>query len=187
MTHFTVLADANVLVPAYVRDFLLQFAKTGVFRVRWTTDIRREVRATLCGPRFGKPEDRIDRLLDRMEENVLQPMVTGYQACIEGVSLPDPDDRHVLAAAIASEVDTILTFNLRDFPADRLTPHGVIAVHPDVFLASQVELAPAEALRTVRLLLERMNSPPLDEAGILDRYRRNGLVETAAELERLLA
>ena len=184
--HFTVILDANVLVPVYLRDLLLQLAYGEVFRARWTPHVCDEVRRTLVGPRFSQPADRVDRLIKLMHENVLQPMVYGYEPLIDGLSLPDLDDRHVLAAAIASEADTVVTYNLKHFPDAALAEHGVAAIHPDEFLASQIALRPGAALKAAQTILDRMRSPKLRKAEILDRYRRLELVHTAEELEQLL-
>lgn len=184
--HFTVILDANVLVPAYLRDLLLEMAHRGVFRARWTPHIEDEVRRTLIGKRFDMDPVKVERLLALMHANVLQPMVFGYESLIDGLALPDPDDRHVLAAAIASEADTIVTYNLKDFPAQVLEEHGVVAVHPDEFLASQVTLHPGPSAAVVRQILTRMVRTPLGVDGLLNRYRRHELSHTADELAELL-
>lgn len=103
-----------------------------------------------------------------------------------GPKLPDRDDRHVLAAAIASEADTLVAFNQKHFPSACLQEHGVEAVHPEVFLASQVSLHPGVAGSVVRGIQERMQRPPLTVAQLLDRYRAHQLVHAADELEALL-
>ena len=186
MSPFTAVVDANVLVPFFVRDLVLELSEAGVFRARWTPHIQAEVRRTLLGHRFNLPADKADLMLSLMHRNALQPMVTGYGPCIAGLRLPDADDRHVLAAAIASDADTIVTFNLKHFPAAALAEHGVEAVHPDAFLASQVTLQPGACAAVVRRLHARMTRPALSMNALLDRYRRNQLVHTADELEALL-
>ena len=52
-----------------------------------------------------------------MDEHVPDCLVTGYEPLISGLSLPDADDRHVLAAAIHVGASLIITYNLSDFPA----------------------------------------------------------------------
>lgn len=186
MSRFTVIVDANVLVPAYTRDLVLEMAHQRMFRARWTPHIEDEVRRTLVGERYELPPEKVTKLLKLMHANVLQPMVVGYEHQIGHLSLPDPDDEHVLAAAIASEADTIVTFNLKHFPRERLSPHGVEAVHPDDFLATQIDLDPGGAVATAEALLRRMKQPPLSLPELLDRYRRNSLVHTATRLDELL-
>ena len=70
-----------------------------------------------------------------MDRHFPDAVVTGYTARAAGLDLPDVGDLHVLAAAIEGEADVIVTGNLRDFPADRLAPHGLTAQHPDAFIA----------------------------------------------------
>ena len=134
-----------------------------MFRARWTPHIQAEVRRTLLGHRFNLPEARLDSMLRLMHEKALQPMITGYEPCISGLKLPDADDRHVLAAAIAADADTIVTFNLKHFPAAALAEHGVEAVHPDEFLASQVTLQPGACSAVVRRLQGRMTRPEIEQ------------------------
>jgi len=61
-------------------------------------------------------------------------LVTGYEPFIAGLALPDPNDRHVLAAAIVSRAGIIVTFNTKDFPQEILEPYGLESQHPDDFL-----------------------------------------------------
>jgi hypothetical protein len=77
-----------------------------------------------------------------MDKHAPDALVTGYEDLIEGLQLPDPDDRHVLAAAIRGRADVIVTANVRDFPADILTPLEIEAQHPDEFIAYLLDLAP---------------------------------------------
>ncbi|MEE9403385.1 MAG: PIN domain-containing protein [Algisphaera sp.] len=182
---FTVILDANVLAPAYLRDLLLEMAHRGIFRARWTPDIQDEVRRTLIA-RLGVDKDKVDRLINLMHENVLQPMVSSYEPLIDGLNLPDPDDRHVLAAAIVSEADTIVTYNLKDFPQPLLSEHGIVAIHPDEFLASQITLRPGPSAAAVRQILNRMTRPQFDTNDLLNRYRRSQLSHTADALAELL-
>ena len=69
-----------------------------------------------------------------MHRAVPDALVRDYAHLIPNLSLPDPNDRHVLAAAITASANVIVTFNLKDFPATALSPHGLVARHPDLFL-----------------------------------------------------
>jgi PIN domain len=71
-----------------------------------------------------------------MNAHVRDCLVTGYEDLIPALDLPDPDDRHVLAAAIRGRADVIVTCNLADFQADQLAHYGIEARHPDDFLLS---------------------------------------------------
>lgn len=100
------------------------------------------------------------------------------------LTLPDPDDRHVLAAAGHCGATALVTFNLKDFPADTLAPFGVEAVHPDEFvvrlLAEQTELV-CEAVQRQRANLKR---PAKTVEELLATFVQCGLPRTAAALLR---
>jgi predicted Zn-dependent peptidase len=100
MGHYTALLDANVLYPAPLRDIFLQLAVTDLFKAKWTADIHREWIEALM--RKDPPPDRaaLERTRDLMDKATRDSLVTGYEPLIDSLTLPDPDDRHVLAAAI---------------------------------------------------------------------------------------
>ena len=75
-----------------------------------------------------------------MDVAIPEALVTGYEQLIEGLDLPDPRDRHVLAAAIIGRADVIVTFNLVDFPPEYLLAFDLEALHPDEFLNHQLTL-----------------------------------------------
>jgi predicted nucleic acid-binding protein len=79
--------------------------------------------------------EQLDRTSSFMDRAVPDALVSGYESLIEGLRLPDPDDRHVLAAAIKCNASVLVTFNLRDFPKDVLDIFDVEAMHPDDFIA----------------------------------------------------
>lgn len=99
MSSFTAFFDTNVLVPASVRDLLMQLATTGVFRAKWSEQVLDELRTVLV-ERQGKPADKVERMIELMVLHAADPLVDGYEPTVSGLKLPDPDDRHVLAAAI---------------------------------------------------------------------------------------
>ncbi len=141
--------DACVLFPPAVRDALMQLAADGLCRARWTDRIHDEwIDAVLR----GKPElkDRLARTRPMMDAAVPDALVTGYEHLIPTLELPDADDRHVLAAAIHAEAATIVTFNLKDFPPERLAPHGIVALHPDTLIPALIEERPRRCSRRSR-------------------------------------
>lgn len=130
MATFTALYDACVLYPAPLRDLLMQLALTDLFRARWTDQIHDEwIRNVLENRPDLKPE-QLERTRELMNAHVRDSLVTGYESLIENLELPDPDDRHVLAAAIRTRASVIVTFNLTDFPAEVLEPLGIESQHP---------------------------------------------------------
>ncbi len=107
------MLDACVLYPAPLRDLLLSLAAAGIYRAKWSQRIHDEWTGNLLGNRPDLDPGRLKVTCTRMNIAVPDSMVTGYEDVIESLNLPDPDDRHVLAVAIRSDADTIVTFNQR--------------------------------------------------------------------------
>jgi predicted nucleic acid-binding protein len=110
---FTVVYDANVLYPNTLRDLLIRIAQSGTVQAKWTNAILDEMGRAL---RPDIPDEKLERLRELMNRAVRDCLVAGYEPLIEGLKLPDPDDRHVLAAAIKAGAQVIVTRNLKDFP-----------------------------------------------------------------------
>ena len=182
MSSYTALLDANVLYPAPVRDLLLQLAVTDIYKARWTADIHREWIENLLANEPHRDRARLERTRDLMDSNTRDALVTGYESQIPSLQLPDPDDRHVLAAAIVGRCDVIVTANLKDFPEAALAPFGIDAQHPDEFLCNHMNLAQGLFCSCVQKIRQRLKNPPCTTDDYLDTLTRNGLVATAAEL-----
>ena len=181
MIHAVALLDANVLYPASLRDLLLQLAFSGYYQARWSVEIDDEWRRNLLASR---PDlvTQIPLTQATMLRAIPDAHATDYAHLIPELSLPDPDDRHVLAAAITAEAEIIVTFNLKDFPAEALAPHGLKAQHPDEFLRTFMIAIPAQVLACVRECVERLINPPVSASDYLAVLRRLGLTETASFL-----
>ena len=91
--------------------------------------------------------EQLERTRQLMNAHVRDRLVSDYEDLIPMLTLPDPDDRHVLAAAIRSSADMIITFNLDDFPSGTLKRWGIGAQHPDHFINHLLDLAPHMVLR----------------------------------------
>jgi predicted nucleic acid-binding protein len=130
MANPIVILDACVLYPAPLRDLLLWLALSGIYRPRWTEMIHEEWMRSLLKERPDLARDRLERTRKLMDKAVPDSLVSGYEGLIGGLSLPDPDDRHVLAAAIHGGAEIIVTFNLADFPPDTLGHYTRISKSP---------------------------------------------------------
>jgi hypothetical protein len=128
---------------------------------------------------------QVERILDLMNVYVRDCLVTGYEPPISTVTLPDADDRHVLAAAIQSGAEVILTFNLKDFPVDSLRPHGVVAEHPDEFLSRQLHHAQALVRSAAKRQRSSLKDPPMSVDQYLTTLERQGLPRTVAGFRKL--
>lgn len=187
MSFHTALLDANVLYPAPMRDLLLQLAVADLFRAKWTADIHREWIDALLRHEPHRERAALERTRNLMDAATRDCLVTGYGPLIPSLTLPDPDDRHVLAAAIVGRCDAIVTHNLRDFPREALAEHGIEALHPDEFLLHQMGLEPVLFCTSVSKVRARLKNPPYTVEDYLDTLTRQGLVATAAELRQFSA
>ena len=91
--------DASVLYPASLRNLLMRLTLNGLFQARWSADVHEEWIRSLLRDRPDLPRERLLQVRDAMDEHAADCLVTGYESLIENLQLPDPDDRHVLAAA----------------------------------------------------------------------------------------
>jgi predicted nucleic acid-binding protein len=137
----TELLDACVLYPQTLRDLLLNLARTNLFRARWTDLINDEWTRNLLEKHPDKA-DQVARTLALVNRSVEDCFISDYEEVIPTLQLPDPDDRHVLAAAIVGQANVIITLNLDDFPPEQLDPFGIEAQHPDTFVAHLIALDP---------------------------------------------
>ena len=113
MAGFTAFYDANVLYPAELRNLLMHLALIGLFRAKWSADVHEEWISSLLKKRPDLTRDKLERTRILMDQHAVDALVTDYEDLIPGLQLPDPDDRHVLAAAIRGHADVIVTINLR--------------------------------------------------------------------------
>lgn len=182
MTSFSAVYDACVLYPAPLRDLLMHLAMTNLYRAKWTEQIHDEWTRNVLTERQDLRPEQLQRTRKLMNTAVRDCLVEGYEYLIDGLVLPDPDDRHVLAAAIRSRSSVIVTFNLKDFPAEALDVHDVEAQHPDEFVAHLIDLNPALVLEAVRRCRENLKSPSKTQEEYLDTLLKQGLPETVAIL-----
>ena len=183
MSHYTALLDANVLYPAPLRDLFLQLAVTDLFKTKWSADIHREWIEALLRNEPRRDRLALERTRDLMDKATRDSLIAGYESLIPALSLPDPNDRHVLAAAIVGHCDVIVTQNLKDFPDAVLASFDIEAQHPDEFLSNHLNLAPGIFCSAVRKVRARLVHPPYTVEEYLETLTRQGLVATASELQ----
>ncbi|MBM7112582.1 PIN domain-containing protein [Archangium primigenium] len=184
---FIVLYDACVLYPAPQRDLLVRLGRTGLCQVKWTRTLLDECFHAIRRQRSDLTEERLGRSRSALERAVLDVEVTGYEPLIEGLhGLPDPADRHVVAAAVRCGAQVIVTSNLKDFPRGLLVPLGLEAQTPDNFVLDLIGLRADVVLRVVQAQAAALQHPPKSPTEVLDALHRNGLVRAAARLRGLL-
>jgi predicted nucleic acid-binding protein len=183
MANFTVIYDSNVLYPAPLRDLLMRLALTDLYRARWTEDIHKEWMRNVLENRPDLTREQLERTRDLMNAHVRDCLVEGYQELIPSLELPDPDDRHVLAAAIRASADVIVTFNLKHFPAGRVAQYGVEAQHPDEFVIHLFDLNQAKVCAAAEEQRRSLRNPPKAVDEFLDILLRQGLPQTVLLLK----
>ena len=178
----TAIYDANVLYPAPLRDLLIRLAQAGLVRAKWTERIHDEWIRNVLANNPNLAADRLARTRTLMNEAVRDCLVDGYEELIDSVTLPDPDDRHVLAAAICAGAEVIVTYNLADFPGDILSRFDVEAEHPDDFLASLLDMAPGAVCSALKRQRESLRNPPKTAQELLETLESQGLAQAVARL-----
>lgn len=185
MNEKTAVLDACVLYPAPLRDFLMHLTLLDLFRARWTEAIHAEWMRNVLEQRPDLRPDQLARTKELMNTHARDSLVEGYEPLIETLTLPDPDDRHVLAAAIHTEADLIVTFNLRDFPASALTPHTITALHPDEFLLTLFEVDEQRVQQAAERQRTMLKNPPKSLEEYWQTLTANSLPQTVERLRKL--
>ena len=186
MAAFTAFYDANVLYPAELRNLLMHLALTGLFRAKWSADVHEEWISSLLQKRRDLNREKLERTRQLMDQHAVDALVTGYENLIPGLQLPDPDDRHLLAAALRGHANVIVTMNLRDFPSDILGPLGIDAQHPDEFVLHLLDLAPGIILAAAQTHRLSLKNPPKSAAEYLATLERQGLTQTVSVLRKYM-
>lgn len=179
---FTALYDACVLYPAPLRDLLMHLALTELFRAKWTDRIHDEWIRNVLKKRPDLTREQLQRTRDLMNTHVRDCLVTGYDELIPSLTLPDPDDRHVLAAAIRCGADTIVTYNLDDFPPESCSKYGIEAQHPDDFITGLLDVAPNDVCLAAKRQRASLKNPPKRVDEFLATLEAQGLPQTVSAL-----
>jgi predicted nucleic acid-binding protein len=186
MANFTAVYDACVLYPAPLRDFLMWLALTDLFKARWTDEIHDEWIRNVLQNRADLTLEQLTRTKNFMNTHDRNCLVDGHQALIPTLILPDPGDRHVLAAAIRCNADVIVTFNEKDFPNQYLSSYGIEAQHPDEFIKHLLNLKPAVICQAAEKHRLSLKNPPKTKEEYLDTLLKQGLPQTALTLRDLM-
>ncbi|WP_151718760.1 RSP_2648 family PIN domain-containing protein [Gemmobacter serpentinus] len=177
-----VTLDACVIFPSVLRTILLRAARAGLYEPVWSDRILEEWQRAI--PRLGA-QAAIEAAEDaaRMRRVFPRAMTAPHPEIEARHILPDPDDLHVLATAIASGSDAILTFNAADFPGHVLAAEGITRRDPDGFLWELHSRAPAAiagAIHDTHQDAERLAGQTLSLKAMLKRSRLNRLAKAIA-------
>ncbi|MGH9833019.1 MAG: PIN domain-containing protein [Blastocatellia bacterium] len=172
MPDSLVLCDANVLYSILMTDLILSLGEAGLFRPRWTAEIHEEWIRNVLEDQPDRKREELERRRAFMDQAINHDLIEGYEHHIPNLNLPDPDDRHVLAAAIEAGAEIVLTYNLRDFPAGVLTAYGVSALHPDEFLCRQMAAEPILVMEVIEEMRVKRKRPEISQEQLLSKLAR---------------
>ena len=185
ISNFTVIYDACVLYPNTLRDLLMELAVRDLYRAKWTAEIHDEWIRNLHKNKPEIPLEKLHALRDKMNEHVRDCLVTGYEWMIPSLTLPDPDDRHVLAAAIESSAGVIVTTNHRDFPKSELEKYDIESQHQDTFIVDLIDLYPGKVIEAVETCHQRRKKPPCTFDEYLVQLQKQELPNTVSLIKEM--
>ncbi len=182
--RFAAILDTNVIYPITIRDLLLWFAHHDLFTPKWSQHIFDEWADVMR--RKGVKEATIAIRLKWPNQAFPDALVANYEPLIKTVNLPDKKDCHVLAAAIKTNANVIVTNNLKDFPQEYLTRFSLSAKNADDFATDIIDLNPQKAVEAFKEMVLNRTNPDQDEYQILDYMRNNYLEKTANYIHSLI-
>lgn len=182
----TVLLDANVLMSRVQRDYFLYAASEGVVDVKWSPDILREMNRNLVAKR-DVPQQGADKLENLLSEHFpgakTEPRAEHFAAFAD-VAMPDPDDRHVLAAAVASDASVLCTNNVKDFPDPAMDRVGIARQQPDAVLDRLIRDHPEAMSRVHQTTTDR--NPRATSESTLQALQNSGAPKAASRMDQVL-
>lgn len=181
---FKAVLDTNVIFPIVIRDLLFWFAHYELYTPKWSATIFDEWKEVMT--RKGLTNDQVIKRTQTANKAFPDALVNNYEQLIDSLELPDAKDRHVLAAAIKSNANVIVTNNLKDFPEDYLNSFGVKAKSADDFLTDIIDLNPEIAIKAFKEMVLNRKNPKMDEFEVLESFRKVGLQDTANYIHALL-
>ncbi len=161
---------------------MMHLAMTDLLWARWTKRIHEEWMRNVLRNYPDMTREKVERIRDLMDKHASDPLVTDYEDLVPGLTLPDPDDRHVLAAAIRAGAHVIVTFNLMDFPQDVLAKFDIEALHPDDLLERLLDLDPDAVCAAARRHRATLKKPLKSVDDYLADLEKQGIPRTAAGL-----
>ncbi len=182
IARYVAVLDACVLYPAPIRDLLLSLADADLYHAKWTKAIQDEWVNNLLEDRKDLTRERLEKTCANMAAAVPDCWVENYEFIIPSLTLPDASDRHVLAAAIKCNADSIVTANIKDFPQSALDQYGIEAQHPDDFVMNQIELDEPVALEAIKKMRQRLGNPKKTPSELVATMEKHLMPQTAAFL-----
>ena len=182
--RFTAVLDTNVIYPVIIRDILFWFAYYDLYTPKWSDQIFDEWKKVMAEK--GVSETEVARRTAIANLAFPDALVKNYHGLIDHLKLPDEGDRHVLAAAIKTNANLIVTNNIIDFPEEYLNSYSLKAKTADDFLTDIIDLNHDQAIAAFKEMVLNKKNPRLDEFEVLNQLRNAGLKDTANYLHALL-
>lgn len=181
--RFTALVDACSLAGVLRRNLLLTLAEAEFFRIRWSEPIldetERAIERMLTSKAYPDAAKRAANARRFMTAAFEEATVADFESFLPTcAALPDPDDAHVLAAALKTEAAIIVTENLKHFPGTVLAPLNIDVRSADIFIADTIALDPGRAVAAIRQMRQRLKKPAKTAELLLIDMEANGLTET---------
>lgn len=176
ISKFSIIIDTNVLYSAPLRDILLRLAEKETFSVHWSEHTLTELKRNLSDTN-GMPNDKIENLIDKITTAFPDACVSNPD--IDPIKLTAEEDKHIVAAAIQSHAEVIVTQNISDFPESELSLYNIEAQTPDEFLVHHFTLEETKTVRTVSELLKDLTNPPYSPEEYLTILEQVGAVAFA--------
>lgn len=185
ISTFTAFFDANVFYGARLRSLVLYTAQTKLYRARWSDMVHDEWVRNLIKNRPDLSPEKLNRTRELMNLAVPDCLVTGFEPLMAGIELPDANDRHVVAAAIMTRANVVVTFNLDDFPEAIMDGFRIHTKHPDQFLVELFSLGSNEVAEAVLSDFLHYQRNPLTFESYREGLAKAGVPNFAAAIEPL--
>lgn len=179
------LLDACVIYPAPIRDLLLHLADQELYFPKWTDQIHQEWTENLIQNRPDLSIGQLESTVSAMQGAFPFANVSDFESLIQTIKLPDPNDAHILAAAIHCGANVIVTSNLKDFPTEYLAQFGIVPQHPDAFISYLIKSNPLMALQAFKNQVSCLRNPSKTSSEVLTIMHKLGLINSVKELEKL--
>ena len=176
--------DACVLYPFHLRNLLIQCAADRLVDAHWTADIHDEWIRNLTANTPSLSVERLYKTRDLMEAALPRASVTDYRKHVPNITLPDPDDRHVVAAGIEAGASVIVTWNVRDFPVKELSRHGLSKQKPDTFLLDLYAMTPAAVIAATARARKNLSKSGISASDFVETLRKQKLIHFSATVAK---
>lgn len=182
--RFIAVLDTNVIYPVIIRDLLFWFAYYDLYTPKWSNHIFDEWKKVMKERNVS--EEEASKRIEKANLAFPDALVQNYEGLINHLELPDEYDRHVLAAAIKTNANVIVTNNIKDFPEAYLQSFSLNVKSADDFLTDIIDLNQKQAIAAFKEMVLNKKNPKQDEFEILNQLRNAGLKDTANYLHALL-